>query len=128
MNFSDRRISSGTLAGGGGTKIAFKDLFNMGSTKLKRALEFPCGLYLAVDLATFLYELDRLRFHAFREGRLLVDANLRRVIADVLRNLHRTKMRAAHRAEMRELRAFLRQCLVVEFARLVGIETKVELV
>ncbi len=37
-------------------------------------------------------------------------------------------MRAAHRAEVRELRAFLRQRLVVKFLRLFGIEAEVELV
>src|SRR6185436_8049815 len=45
-----------------------------------------------------------------------------------LRDLHRTKVRAAHRAEVRELSSFLRQRLVVVFARKLRIERKVELV
>src|SRR6266404_1128064 len=52
----------------------------------------------------------------------------RGVIADVLRDLHRAEFRAAHRAEMRPLVRFLRQRLVVEALRGVGIEPEVELV
>jgi hypothetical protein len=43
-------------------------------------------------------------------------------------SLYSTEMRTAHGAEMRELGAFLRQRLVVEFLRLFGIEAEVELI
>ena len=46
----------------------------------------------------------------------------------VLGDLHRAEFRPAHRAEMRDLVAVLRQRLIVELARGVGIERQVELV
>src|SRR6478736_1006132 len=81
-----------------------------------------------VDLRARLDEFDRLRLHPLRKRVAFVQSLLRRVLADILRDLHRAEMRTAHGAEVRELRAVLRQCLVVEFARLVGIETEIELV
>src|SRR3954469_6692759 len=70
-----------------------------------------------VELAALLHELDRLLLHAALY-----------VVAHVLRDLHRAEMRPAHRAEVRRLSAFLRQGLVVELARGVGIEAEVELI
>src|SRR6266480_3642626 len=52
----------------------------------------------------------------------------RGVVADVLRDLHRAELWAAHRAEMRHLVGFLRQRLVVEAFCRVRIEPEVELV
>src|SRR5580692_4820984 len=49
-------------------------------------------------------------------------------LAKILGDLHRAEFRAAHRAEMRDLVAVLRQRLVVELARGVGIERQVELI
>src|SRR4051812_5578956 len=72
---------------------------------------------LRVDLRTLLHELDRLLLHS------LLD-----VIAHVLRDLHRAEMRPAHRAEVGHLGTVLRQRLVMEFFRRVGIEAQVELV
>src|SRR5512135_1629621 len=83
---------------------------------------------LRVDLRALLHELDGFRFHAFREGVAFVQALLCRVVAHVLRDLHRAEVGAAHRAEVGELGAVLRQGLVVELAGLVGIESEVELV
>src|SRR5262249_23931313 len=48
--------------------------------------------------------------------------------AQILCDLHRTEFRPAHRAEMRDLVVILRQGLVVEPARRVGIERQVELI
>src|SRR5204862_2637387 len=69
-------------------------------------------------LAQPLRERDRLRCHALLGG----------VLADLLRDLHRAELRPAHRAEVGDLRALRRQCLVMELARRVRIERKVELV
>ena len=52
----------------------------------------------------------------------------RRVVAHVLRDLHRAEFWSAHRAEMRDLVRFLRQRLVVEGSRSLRIEPEVELV
>src|SRR6266849_6871236 len=81
-----------------------------------------------IDLRALLHELHRLHFHPLRERLRFRDAVLRGEVAHVLRDLHRAEVRPAHRAEVRELRAFLRERLVVELARLVGIESEVELV
>src|SRR5665213_3788175 len=51
-----------------------------------------------------------------------------RIVAHVLRDLHRAEVRSAHRAEVRALGRRGRQRLVVELARGVGIERQVELV
>ena len=52
----------------------------------------------------------------------------RRVVAHVLGDLHRAELRPAHRAEVRDLGASLRQRLVVVLARGLRIEREVELV
>src|SRR5262245_40004544 len=83
----------------------------------------------AIDLAAALPEL----FGFFPEplddrGGLLRDAVLRRVVAHVLRDLHRAEVRSAHGAEVRDLRALRRQRLVVELACGLGIEREVELI
>jgi hypothetical protein len=51
----------------------------------------------------------------------------RRIIPHVLRDLDRTELRPAHRAEVRDLVRFLGQGLAVIAARRVGIEPEVEL-
>jgi len=81
-----------------------------------------------VNLATLLYEFDRLLLHTLLKRIVVGHAVLLGVIANVLGNLHRTKMRPAHRAEMRHLGTVLRQCLVVEVFRRIGVESKVELI
>src|SRR4051812_18563573 len=81
-----------------------------------------------VNLSAFLHELYRLHFHAFLQRFVVGDALLRGELAYVLRDLHRAEVRAAHRAEMRDLRGIFRQRFVVEFARLVRVEAEVELV
>src|SRR5262249_61281665 len=84
---------------------------------------------LAVDLASALPEFVGLLPQAVGErDRLRGHAVLGRVLADFLRDLHRAELRTAHRAEMRDLRAFGRQRLVVELAGGLRIEREIELV
>src|SRR5215470_7027469 len=75
-----------------------------------------------VELAARRLELLGFRAQAF------FDLELRRIVAHVLRDAHRTEMRSAHRAEMRCLGCFRRQRLVVELTRGGGIERQLELV
>src|SRR6266852_3946973 len=80
------------------------------STHSKRFARFGCGfgvlcapvhlLRPCVNLGAFLDKFLRLFFHSLFQGLFLGDALLRRVFADVLGNLHRTEMRAAHAAEV----------------------------
>src|SRR5262249_26832082 len=93
-----------------------------------RAAARARSLGARVELAALAHELDRLFLHPLLQRGLRVDAELARVVAHVLGDLHRTEVRPAHRAEVRQLRALLGQRLVVELARLVGIETEVELI
>src|SRR5437660_1084653 len=81
-----------------------------------------------VNLCALLHKLARFLFHSARQRLFLFEALRRRVLPHVLRDLHRTKMRAAHRAEVRELRAFLWESFVVIFARDFRIEREVELI
>src|SRR3989454_6964639 len=95
----------------------------------ERGLAQPALLCPPVDLAAALPELLRLLPEPLRDrGRLLRDAVLGGVVADVLGDLHRAEVRPAHRAEVGDLRALGRQRLVVELARGLGIEREVELV
>ena len=50
------------------------------------------------------------------------------VFANVFGDFHRTKVRAAHGAEVRGLGAFLRKSFVVKLARGLGIEREIELI
>src|ERR1700722_2923139 len=85
-------------------------------TTVARMTSF-CGI--DVERPALVQELARLLRHAgHRLG----------FLAKILRDLHRTELRPAHRAEMRDLVTVLRQGLVVEFARRVGVEGQVELV
>src|SRR5262245_35941208 len=76
--------------------------------------------------ASVLFQVDRSAVRA-KLGGLLVHA-LARALADLLRQLHAAELRAAHRAEMRQLGAFGRQGFVVERARRHRIEREVELI
>ncbi|CAM2159159.1 200 kDa antigen p200 [Paraburkholderia tropica] len=93
-----------------------------------RRSEKPLRLLALINLRALLDELDGLHFHAFFQGFVVAHALLRREVAHVLRDLHRAEVRAAHRAEVRDLGRVLRQRFVVEFTRLVRIEAEVELV
>jgi hypothetical protein len=55
-----------------------------------------------VDLSALFHELDRLRFHALLQRLDVRYPLLRRIFTNVLGDLHRTEVRAAHRAEMRD--------------------------
>jgi len=59
---------------------------------------------------------------------LFDNALLGGVFADVFRDFHRAEVWAGHGAEVRCLCGFLRQRLVVEFARGEGVEAEVKLV
>src|ERR1700722_15845936 len=85
-------------------------------TTVARIASFRC---IDVERPALIEELAGLLGHA--SPRLCL-------LAKILRDLHRTEFRPAHRAEMRHLVAVLRQRLVVELARSVGIERQVELV
>src|SRR5690606_3147647 len=88
----------------------------------------PARSDLAVDLGALLDELNRLDLHALLEGLGLVQAFLGGVLAHVLGDLHRAEVRAAHRAEVRDLGRLLGQRLVVEGFRLVVVEAAAEMV
>src|SRR5262245_12763787 len=79
-------------------------------------------LGLHVNLRPDLLEFLRLLPHPRFNRGLFIKSLFRREIADVLRDFHRAEVRAAHRAEVGLFRAFLRQRLVVEFARGFGVE------
>src|SRR5581483_4660337 len=83
---------------------------------------------LAVNLGALLLELAGLLLHALGQRRLLVHALPGGVVAHVLGDLHRAEVRAAHRAEVGQLGALLRQRLVVEFLGLLRIQAEIELV
>src|SRR6476659_10378356 len=83
---------------------------------------------LAVDLGALLHEFLRFLLHAALERLSLGESLLRRILAHVLRDLHRAEMRPTHRTEMRKLRTFLWQRLIMKFSSLVGIKTEIELV
>src|SRR5690242_4376205 len=88
----------------------------------------PGGLLTLINLRACGDELRGLLFHSGFERRLLVQFFLRCEVSDLLRDLHRTEMRAAHRAEVRELCALLRERLVVILARHFRVEREVELI
>ncbi|KGD50920.1 hypothetical protein DP43_4898 [Burkholderia pseudomallei] len=92
-----------------------------GAARVRRSLA-------VIDLRAALHELDRLHFHPLLQRVVFRHALLSGELAHVLRDLHRAEVRAAHRAEMRDLRRILRQRFVVEFSRLVRVEPQVELV
>src|SRR4029077_4367707 len=98
------------------------------ATSLFPGTRCPRESGLLVDLGALLHELDRLLLHALFQRALLGQTLLLGVFAHVLRDLHRAEMRTAHRAEVSELGALLRQRLVVELLRLVRVEAEVELV
>ena len=83
------------------------------------------GLSFRVKLVTLLREFPGLLFHAAFEGFFLAHALFGGVFADVFGDLHRTEMRAAHGAEVRGVRAVLREGFVVEFPRGDGVEAEV---
>src|SRR5439155_27234783 len=81
-----------------------------------------------INFSTSRHKLLGLLFHPHAQCRLFIDLFLRRVLAHVLRDLHGTEMRTAHRTEVGELRAFLRQSFVVVFARDFRVERQIELI
>src|SRR5574343_453682 len=84
--------------------------------------------HLVIDLGPGFHEFDRLGFHPFLQRLGFVQALCRSEVTHILGDLHRAEVRAAHRAEVGDLGRLLGQGLVVEFARLVRVETEVELV
>src|SRR5436853_6856319 len=83
---------------------------------------------LRVNLRAGLLELFGLFAQARFQRHDFTHLLLRGVLADFLGDLHRAEMRAAHRAEVRQLRAFLRQRLIVKFARQFWIKRETKLI
>src|SRR5437899_2615149 len=83
---------------------------------------------LLINLQPRLLELFRLLLHADLEGGPLVHRLLLGVLADILGDLHRAEMRAAHGAEVRRLRRFLGERLIVEGLGRLRVEREIELV
>src|SRR4030095_407007 len=100
----------------------------MGRMSLQRLASSRCLLRLLINLCSFVDELLRLLLHAAPQRFLFGQALLGRVFPDIFRDLHTAEMGAAHGAEMRTLRAFARQRLIVEFPRGDRIETEIELI
>src|SRR6185437_5890365 len=88
----------------------------------------PSTSPLRVNLRALFHELLRLHFHPLFQRFFLSDALLRRVFPHVLRYLHAAKVWPAHGTEVRRLRSFLRQRLVVKLASGCWVEGQVELV
>src|SRR6185437_4626163 len=84
---------------------------------LQRAIAFLHRIGIDIELAAKLAKSLRHLRHA-----LLLVVERRRIVAHVLRDLHRAEFRPAHGAEMRHLVRLLWQGLVVIFARGVRIE------
>src|ERR1044071_4613012 len=88
----------------------------------------PGGEFALVEFGAGGDELGGLLLQPFGERGLLVELVFRGVVPDLLRDLHGAEVRAAHRAEVRELGALLRERLVVVLARDLGVEGEVELI
>src|SRR5215813_1897205 len=91
-------------------------------------LETKSQSSLRINLGSGLLKLLRLLFQPALKRNNLVHVVRSSIIPDLLRDLHGTKMRAAHRTKVRELRAFLRQGLVVILLSKIRVEREVELV
>src|ERR1035441_9398355 len=86
------------------------------------------GVGRHINLLAHRFELLAHQLHAVFGGERAGIVQPRRIIAHVLRNLHRAEFRPAHRAEMRHFVRLLGQRLVVILARGLRIEPEVELV
>src|SRR5438552_2916848 len=73
-------------------------------------------LSFRVNLRSFLNEFARLSVQALFQGFRFSNSLFCRIFPHILSDLHAAKMRAAHRAEMGGLCAFLGKSFVVEFA------------
>src|SRR5271169_1394526 len=143
-------FSQGTVAPGSTPAAAVTSAKSSATASAARRLQnFITLLHLLrihIHLLAQRFELLAHLFHP-RLGLILRDARLRqgyagllrmrierwviqprRIIAHVLRDLHRAEFRPAHGAEVRHLVRLLGQRLVVEFARGFGVEPQVELV
>src|SRR5262249_31078879 len=84
--------------------------------------------HFLINLCTAPFELLGFFLHADFQCRLLLNAFLRCVVADVLGNFHRAEVWATHRAEVSHFSPLRRQGLIVKLARRVGIQAQVELI
>jgi hypothetical protein len=104
------------------------------STRSQHPIALLHLLRIQIHVAAHLLELGAHLRHAVFDGAAHRHADAGRIVQrgrivpDVLRDLHRAEFRAAHRAEMGDLVRFLRQGLVVEQARGLGVEAEIELV
>src|SRR6202011_6293257 len=89
-----------------------------GGYRLRLRVNFRTGL---LELSCFLFQPDlkRLLFGNFLFGG---------EFPNVFGYLHRAKVRAAHGAEVRGLRSFLRQRYIMKLARGLGIKREIELI
>ena len=81
-----------------------------------------------IDFGPFSDELDCFFLHSLLQRFVGRESLLLRILAHVLRDLHRAEVRTAHRTEVGGLHRILRQRLVVKILGGVGIEAEVELV
>ena len=63
----------------------------------------------------FGYKLFGLFFHSFLQTFFFTKSVFGCILANILGNFHTAKMRTAHTAEMRKLRAFSGKCFVMKF-------------
>src|SRR5437762_14130168 len=92
------------------------------------AWPFSAGLGLRVQVAATALELFSLLLQAALQRDHFVQVMLRCIVPHFLGDLHRTEVRAAHRAEVSELCSFLWQRLIVVLLGKFGIERKIKLV
>src|SRR5262245_30122113 len=81
-----------------------------------------------VNLRPLLHKLPTLLFHPNLQRICIRDPMRRGILPYILRDLHRAEMWAAHRTEVRELRAFLWQGFVVILACDFGVEREIKLI
>ena len=94
----------------------------------RATLPLQSPLHLAINFRSFRHEFGGFFFHAFFQGIILADTLAGSEVAHILSYFHRAKMGAAHGAEMRELRPFLRQGFIMKLLRLIRIEAEIELI
>src|SRR6266850_2574716 len=86
------------------------------------------GSDFGINFCALPHKLLRLFLHATLKSFLVLEALFGSVLPHIFCDLHGAEVWTAHAAEMRQLGAFLRQCLVVELASGDRIEAQVELV
>src|SRR5882672_5538764 len=99
-----------------------------GVMKSSVVVHCPFGDVALIDFGSGGEKLGGFLLHASSQGFLFVQFFLCGIVAYVLSYLHRTEVRATHRAEVGKLCALLRKRFVVVFARDFRVKRKVELI